>query len=221
MFNYVERVTGAQTRFHLLCWKHSLPPVYRWHEGCWWDEVDAGPPEEVLRTSLVIVMVRSPYFWLLSTAQKGYDIRFEDGAVTFSERLRCPVHFGRRRFDSLVAVWNAYYQAYRAHLEPSGAAFVRLEDLVEDPMGMVKALGSHLELMTSPRLDDEVTRIAATPAKVHQDAPCTSGEEARRVYRVENIERLIPLDDLTLIGEQLDPELMEALGYPIVRPAAR
>jgi hypothetical protein len=95
-------------------------------------------------------MVRSPYFWLLSTARQSYQIRFDDGATTFSERLRCPVHFDGRRYDNLTAVWNAYYRAYRTHLEPAGAAFVRLEDLVEAPMTIVRALGQHLKLLSSP-----------------------------------------------------------------------
>jgi hypothetical protein len=162
-------------------------------------------------------MVRSPYFWLLSTARQNYQIRFEEGAETFSDRLRCRVHFRRRRYDNLTALWNAYYRSYRTHLEPIGAAFVRLEDLVEAPMAIVNALGRHLEIRSSPRLEAEVARIAATPAKVHQ-GPCLAGEQARRQYRVENVPRLISADDLALINEQIDHDLLAAFGYPIVRP---
>ncbi len=162
-------------------------------------------------------MVRSPYFWLLSTARQSYQIRFEDGATTFSERLRCPVHFDGRRYDNLTAVWDAYYRAYRTHLEPAGAAFVRLEDLVEAPMTIVRALGQHLKLLPPPRLKEEVAKIAATPAKIHQ-GPCVHGEQARQRYRVDNVQRLISSDDLALIGEQIDHALLEAFGYPIVRP---
>lgn len=217
MFNYPHRLTAARTRYHLLWWKHSLPPVYAWADGCLWDKADGGPPEGLLRTTLVVCMVRSPYFWLLSTARHNYEIRFEDGAETFSERLRSPVHFGRRRYDNLTAVWNEYYRAYRTHLEPTGAAFVRLEDLVEAPMTIVNALGHHLEILSSPRLEAEVARIAATPAKVHQ-GPCVAGEQARQRYRVDNVPRLISADDLALINEQIDHALLAAFGYPIVYP---
>jgi hypothetical protein len=217
MFNYSHHLTTARTRYHLLGWKHSLPPLYAWHDGCLWSEADGGPPEELLRATLVVCMVRCPYFWLLSTAQRSYQIRFEDGATTFSERLRCPVYFSGRQYDNLTAVWNAYYRAYLTHLEPAGAAFVRLEDLVEAPMTIVRALGQHLKLLSSPRLEEEVTRIAATPAKIHQ-GPCVHGEQARQRYRVDNIQRLISSVDLALIREQIDHTLMAALGYPIVRP---
>jgi hypothetical protein len=122
---------------------------------------------------------------------------------------------GRRRYDNLTAVWNAHYRAYRTHLEPLGAAFVRLEDLVEAPMAIVNALGHHLEILSSPRLEAEVARIAATPAKVHQ-GPCVAGEQARQRNRVDNVPALISADDLALINEQIDHALLAALGYPIV-----
>ena len=217
MFNYAHHLTAARTRYHLLCWKHSLPPLYSWHDGCLWKRADGSPPEELLRATLFVCMVRSPYFWLLSTARQSYEIRFEDGATTFSERLRCPVHFHGRRYDNLTDVWNAYYRAYRTHLEPGGAAFVRLEDLVEAPMASVRALGRHLKIMSSPRLEEEVAKIAETPAKIHQ-APCVYGEQARKQYRVDNIGRLISSEDLALICEQVDHALMKAFGYGIVRP---
>ena len=219
MFNYCHQLTAARTQYHLLEWKHSLPPAYTWDEDCPWDEEDGGPPDELLRATLVVIMVRSPYFWARSTARQGYHLRFEDGAVTFSERLRSPVFFGDRRYDSLVAVWNAYYRAYRTHREPTSAAFVRLEDLVEHPMEIVRGLGHHLDLVSSPRLEQEVAQIAATPAKAHVQGPCVDRDQARRLYRFDGIERLISPADLTLMGEQLDPDLMADFGYPIVRPS--
>jgi len=217
MFNYPHHLTQARTRYHLLGWKHSLLPVYTWADGCLWKKADGGPSEELLRATLVVCMVRSPYFWLLSTTRQNYQIRFEDGAATFSERIRCAVQFNGRRFDNLTAIWNAYYHAYRTHIEPTGAAFVRLEDLVEEPMTIVRALGRHLEIMPSPQLEQEVERIAATPAKIHQ-GPCLAGEQARQHYRIANIPTLVAAADLALINQQVDCALLAAFGYPLVQP---
>lgn len=219
MFNYPHHLSAVRTRYHLLCWKHSLPPDFRWVEGCLWDRAADGPPEELLRQTLVVCMVRSPYFWLLSTARQNYEISFEGGAETVSERLRCPVRFGGRRYESLSEIWNAYYRAYVSHLVPAGAVFVRLEDLVEAPMAIVDALSRHVEITVSPpRLQAEVARIAATPAKIHEE-PCVAGEEARQLYQIHNVRRLMSAADLALVNTQLDHDLLAAFGYPVVLPA--
>jgi hypothetical protein len=217
MFNYPHHLTPARSRYNGLGWKHSVPPDYRWHPRCLWERDAGGPPAELLHNTLIVCMVRSPYFWLLSTARRDYLIRFEDGASTFSERLRCAVELDGRRYDDLVAVWNAYYRAYRTYLEPTGAAFVRLEDLVEAPMAIVRALGRHLEIMPSPGLEVEVARIASTPAKDHY-GPCVAGEEARRLYRMENVRGVISAADLEHIDERIDQTLLAAFGYPRVAP---
>jgi len=215
MFNYPHHLTAARTHYHLLGWKHSLPPVYQWHPRCPWEETAGGPSAALLYATLVVCMVRSPYFWLLSTARRNYRIRFENRASTFSERLRSPVELDGRRYDNLTAVWNAYYRAYRTHLEPTGAAFVRLEDLVEAPIAIVRALGRHVEVLSSPQLEVEVARIAATPAKDHE-GPCVAGKEARRLYRMDNVRALISAADVELINRQIDHTLLAAFGYPVV-----
>jgi hypothetical protein len=215
LFNYAHHLTAARTLYNLLGWKHSLPPAYEWHPRCLWEKADGGPPAALLHATLIVCMVRAPYFWLLSTARRSYRIRFENQASTFSERLRSAVELDGHRYDNLTALWNAYYRAYRAHLAPGGAAFVRLEDLVESPMSIVRALGRHLEIRSSSGIEAEVARIAATPAKVHE-APCVAGEEARRLYRMDNVRRLIAAADLDLIQEQIDHTLLAAFGYPAV-----
>lgn len=216
MFNYPHHLTELRTRHHLLAWKHSLPPVFKWDQACAWKQKEGGPPEALLRATLVVCMVRSPYFWLLSTAAQSYGIRFENEVATFSERLRCPVRLQGRRYENLTAIWNAYYGSYRTYLEPAGAAFVRLEDLVEAPMAIVSALGRHVQISSSG-VEEEVARIAATPAKRH-NGPCVAGEEARQLYRVDNVANLISAADLALINQQIDHSLLAAFGYPVVAP---
>ena len=219
MFNYPHELTSARTTYHYAFWKHSLPPDWRSGPGCRWPETADGPSDELLESTLLIAMVRLPYFWIRSMLSQSYGLRFV-GADTDdpAERLRCPVEVEHRRFPNLVHVWNAYYDAYRLFLEPYSARYVRLEDLVADPSRVVDDLGRHISLDDNADRDEIIDRISNTPAKVHGPTPCVAGGEAREKYQVSNVVDTFTADDLDFVNGHLDAELMARFGYPIVTP---
>ncbi len=220
MFNYAYRLSSIDTGYHYGFWKHSFPPDWVWVPGCRWERSSGGPTTEFLASTLLIAMVRNPYFWIVSTALSGYDIWFlgpQRGGST--ERLHCRVRFGGRAFANLAELWNAYYHSCAEHLEPLGARYVRLEDLVADPYAVVNALGKHIEIDDFARRADQIEQIRATPAKEHHPEVGRAGDVAARLYQVSNVRAMLDADDLQRINASLDAGLMARFGYPIVSPA--
>ncbi len=220
MFNYPYRLSSIDTGYHFGFWKHSLPPDWVWVPGCRWERSSGGPTTELLTSTLLIAMVRNPYFWIVSTALSGYDIWFlgpQRGGTT--ERLHCRVRFGGRTFANLAELWNAFYHSYAEHLEPLGARHVRLEDLVADPYDVVSALGNHIEIGDLAPRREQIEQIRSTPAKEHHPEVGRAGEAAARLYQVSNVRSMLDGDDLARINASLDARLMARFGYPIVDPA--
>jgi hypothetical protein len=217
MYSYPYLLGSIDTGYHYGFWKHSLPPDWVWVPGCRWDRSSGGPTPALLSSILLIAMVRNPYFWIVSTALSGYDVTFlGPSRGGSSERLHCRVRFGSREFANLAELWNAYYLAYAEHLDPFGARYVRLEDLVADPYSVVRALGNHIAIDDVVTQRDLIEQIRATPAKDHHREIGRAGEGAAQLYQVANVRRMLGATDLEQINSSLDEQLMTRFGYPRV-----
>ncbi len=214
MFAYQRRLFDLPAAVHRLFGKHSLPPHYRWGgPGCLWSPGAPMPLKKISATTLLICMVRRPYFWALSTSRRSYGIAFLDRRRTFADRIRSRVRFQEVTYPNLIAVWNAYYRAYQRHLEPHQVLYVRLEDLVEEPHRLLASLGRHLPQQTGIDLDRVIEEVAGTPAKRH-GGDCVFGEAAKQEYRAEMVARRIEAEDLTWINQHLDHEIRQRFAYP-------
>lgn len=216
MFNYPHELTDVPMQYHDAFWKHSLPPFFRWGPGCEWAEEQGRPSSGLLSDRLLIAMVRNPYFWIASTLRHGYEIGFPDAVGGDADgRLRSTVSFLGQMFSSLAELWNSYYRAYERYLSHHRLVYVRLEDIVADPRGMVGQLARHHPIRSDLDVEAVVERLWSTPAKVRLE-PCPAGAQAADAYRVGRVGGVLTAAQLELINADLDPDLMAWFGYPRV-----
>jgi len=217
MFNYQQAQFEAEADYHTCFWKHSIPPRYREAVDRRTEQI-LTPSDELFESTLFICMLRLPYFWLLATLRKSYrEMRFRDAGIDVGSRLRSPVEFEGRTYPNLTCLWNAYYRAYLEHLVGRRASvrFVRLEDLVQRPQGVLLGLRDFLRPRPGADLEETIRMISNKPAKIH-GGPCVYGDEAERLYVPENVPRYLSWADIEYIDQHLDHGLMEAFGYPLL-----
>jgi hypothetical protein len=162
-------------------------------------------------------MVRRPYFWLLSTLRNSYGkIKFLERSSELSARLRCRIEFDGESHANLIRLWRAYYRAYLEQLAGrSHVLFVKLEDLVQRPLEILRDLDRFLRLRPNVDLQRTIATLSNRPAKVHGE-PCVHGEAARREYVSDRVPTLFPQDTLRFVNQQLDLELMHLFDYDVV-----
>jgi hypothetical protein len=125
------------------------------------------------------------------------------------------VTFKEQRFPNLVSFWNRYYANVHEHLSGrADLAYLRLEQLVEDPVTVLEDLRLSLGFAPKPGVEPKavIRFVSNRPSKGYN----TFGQAAREKYRIENVHKMISAKDLDFINSSLDPLVMKRLGLRYV-----
>lgn len=163
---------------------------------------------------LKIVMVRDPYFWLRSLGKKRYTLEsFSRSPDNINDLIVSECKLRSRRYANCVELWNAYYGNYLKHLSPfSSTLYIRYEQLIFEPERVIGVISKYLQLRPMYTQMSEIMKIMQPPsnsrAKNYKDAVKYNATAENRVdqYSPEVIK---------FIGDKLDKNLMEKLGYTI------
>lgn len=191
---------------------------------------------------LNIVMVRDPYFWFQSVRKAPYTLRWT-GIGSAGHRVRvskligmsghmtyCPKVFRHGvekktssdrleyRFDSLISLWNHYYQEYTTHLSSSSncrVVFVKYEDLIQSPESVISVLSQYLPRKNGVDMSNMVEAISG--ASKQHGQPVSGRDQALKKLRSSNA-RLgcYDLRARQLIHLKIDRSLMDQFGYSII-----
>ena len=218
MYHFKHALYPIYSRYNRVFWKHSIPPHYFWEKGCYWENTEKIPIDKILETTLFICMLRLPYYWILSTCDTNFNlIKFDISNESFSEKIRAKLEFRGNYYDNIVQLWNSYYRGYQNHLPEDKTIFVKLEDLVQDPMKIISILNGYLELFPHVDIRKIIEDISNKPCRIIDKKPCTYGKFAKKKYTIANVSKKIDERDLQFINQNLDSKLMEYFDYPFVR----
>jgi hypothetical protein len=188
-------------------WKHSLPPHY------YADERAPGPLEDLEQAfpgMIFLAMVRSPYYWVASTCRRSYSLQFEERAVDLGRRLRSAVSLKQQRHANLMHLWNSYYRRYAECLEPGNRVrYVRLEDLVRNPLETLRELGRQIECEPRSDVQEVIDQVSPIPSQRGN----TYGVAWEEKNRPEHLLRTIRSSDLSYITQFLDGDLLRKFDY--------
>lgn len=244
--------TGTNTMANYL-YKNCVNPDYEHnttHAMQWqvpWGKHLLASKRDVQRVSdvnvLPVVMVRDPYFWMISQCRNPYRVRWPHKAkhcpnlvpnefdiVNFpslSTKTTVPVSisFGKKGSsfqmvsDSLVGVWNEWNREY-FDLEDRPRIIVRFEDLLFRPKQLVEAIcvcgGGKLKNETRFHYHADSIKAGARPESVGHHSSTTMLTAMIKYGKDQNRRTGFTHDDLNFAAQALDAEMMETLGYSIV-----
>jgi hypothetical protein len=201
---WVRDAYFASTYRHNLGWKHRAP------------EPAAALEQRSLARKhrlAIVVLVKSPYSWLVSMHRSPHH-QYVPKGTSFSDFLRLPWKTLRREglgeitLPNPVALWNTKHRRY---LDLDGLAFMlRYEDLVAEPERCIDRIAEHFSFARSSPSFRNYTR--ATKSKPY------SSDYYRSYYAKETWRSEMCDADIDFINEQVDPALMERLGYSLSMP---
>ncbi len=211
---YLNRLFRNHTLTCFPYWKHSLPPLlYPIPRTSPWQ----GPQPEstdAFPGVLFVCMIRSPYFWAVSTCKHQYNMSFQTHSNGFGKRLRAPGVFRKRQgFTNMIQLWNRYYHQYESDLASKNQVlYVRLEDLVRTPLEVFEKLELVLERKPASNLEKVIREVSARPCKAKNAFGQVWEEKNSMEYLADSIDRR----DLAFITSEVDQGLMKNFGYPQV-----
>ena len=158
-----------------------------------------------------VTVTKNLYPWLISFFRRPYHC--PNASRDFSEFIRSPVpSVERERIPAPLAnpilLWNAKCASY-LRLPESRRLHARYETVLGDPRQFVEMVAHRFGLGKSPIFFTNVTR---STKRVTQQFP-----DYQRFYLGEHWKRAFSPEDLAYVGEYLDIELMNQLGYTPLR----
>lgn len=181
-----------------LGWKHGIP------RESWLKETDMAP-------LLIVIVVKSPYAFLTSLYRKPYHYRgkLPTGFSEFLQsewRLHSRDGLGRS-LPNPVELWNRKHERWLQLKHECGIPFetIRYESLVAEPEKVLRDIHQRHDI---PLLSKAFTPITTST----KNAPKTIDDYREDVTQKTYLEPYSG-EDLDFIRSQLNPQLMETLGY--------
>jgi len=205
---FVERSIDRYHRRHFaenLGWKHAQIPTFD------------GPDNPFPSTTLYVTVTKNPYAWLLSLYRRPYglqDLPIDPGTLTFREFLQVPWRtFGRELgpafYPNAIAMWNEKTKSYRKLSGYGPVVHGRYEAILADPAAFVEAVARRC----GRKLPAKIRLIEHSTKKDGWNL-----NDYREYYLQELWRNKLTPDELALINRTLDPEVVVAAGYKMIRP---
>ena len=189
------RMTASQN----LGWKHTRVP----ERLC--------PPAD----TLLVCLTKNPYSWLLSMFRRPHHAarRYSD----FDDFLRSPwMTLGREHspsvFESPVHMWNAKHASYVQAQQAHGAVLLAYEELVRDPLAVLR----RLEVMHGLRASRQP--FVNVTASTRREDPERDYTFLRAYYGEERWRSELSSTQLAFVHGALDRAVMQRLGYTLLDP---
>jgi hypothetical protein len=175
----------------------------------------------------VLTITKNPYAWLVSLYiyWRKNDIGPDLKDQSFNEFVRNKVEFERQggipflyRTQNPVQFWNDMnFHWMSIRLNKKKSLVIPYEALLVDAHGVIKVVAEEFGLTVKPEFQDTKTQLA--PGE--ETAKVGDKEFDRDYYLKEQFLQEYTLDLLDFVNNQLDPELMKALGYSFVNRTAQ
>jgi hypothetical protein len=166
-----------------------------------------------------VLLTKNPYSWSVSMLRNPYHLGVER-PITIDElvqrRWRCSRRENMGKASaSLIDIWCTKARSYLNLLDEARACLVRYEDLLVDPSASIASVAAQLGLQ---RRSETFVNVDAS-AKQEGRAKGRTFDSYRQYYVNEEWRKSLTPTAINAINSQLDPEVMQRIGYAIIRSA--
>lgn len=200
-----HRDKRANSQFAHFCgWKHAQVPYFP-------PSIDRYPPGLGF-----VSLTKNPYAWLLSLHRRPYqNPALTHAKISFADFLRQPwPTVGREGrlepYPNPIQMWNAKTASYFSLAQYGPHLHICYETLLTRPEETIDDIINCLGLTARSAPFLEVTRSTKPEAKTREDY-------AKR-YTAETWRKALTSDDIAFVNTQLDPEVVERVGYSMINP---
>ena len=208
----------TQVRYNALGWKHGVIPTYTKDSGYRYPELPT------------ITVVKEPFAvldsWLRYFKKRGKNLRSEFNGKGISSFIRNRiVYFNEAaetspeyRFVNPVQMWNFVVWNHLSFVKKNGGIVLKYEDLIRDPETACQKVAEKFGLQRKSGefvIPEYTTRnMNDSGERYRSEDYMTGGRFERKEYFAgrEYLKKFSPRDR-EFIRKELDPELLDMLGY--------